>query len=146
MDLPTLRKALPGDHFPGFVKGAALARLYASSDIFVFPSPNETFGNVVLEARASGLPVVAAAAGGPVDLVDHGRSGRLERPGDAPAFAAALRALARDPGLRRSMAAHGLARAQRYHWRAVHGRLISSYEGLLAAAKPAPAFQPAAAR
>lgn len=130
--LPELKRKLPLDHFPGFVRGAALAKLYASSDLFVFPSPNETFGNVVLEAMASGLPVLAVAAGGPVELVDHGRSGRLVKPGDAQAFADALRSLARDAGLRRSMGAHGLARSQKYHWRAVHGRLITSYERLLA--------------
>lgn len=131
--LPELKRALPQDHFPGFVRGMDLARLYASSDVFVFPSPNETFGNVVLEAMASGLPVVAAASGGPMELVDHGRSGRLVKAGDAGAFAAALCALGKAPGLRRSMGSHGLAISGRYHWRSVHGRLISSYERLLAA-------------
>jgi glycosyltransferase involved in cell wall biosynthesis len=141
-----LQARLPYDHFPGFVHGEALSRLYASADLFTFPSPNETFGNVVLEAMASGLPVLAVHAGGPVDLVEHGRSGLLTAPGDARAFAAGLLRLARDPGLRRSLAAHGLARAQRYHWREVHGRLRASYEGLLrgregtAAEAPEPAL------
>ena len=92
---------------------------------------------------ASGLPVLAVAAGGPVDLVEHGRSGLLEKPGDAQAFAAALRSLARDPGRRRSMAAHGLARAGNYHWRAVHGRLIAGYGRLLAAARLSPVLESA---
>jgi len=138
-----LQARLPQDHFPGFVRGEALARLYASSDLFVFPSPNETFGNVVLEAMASGLPVLAVDAGGPVDLVDQGRSGVLVRPGDVQAFAAALLSLGRDPGKRRSMGAHSLSRAQRYHWRSVHGRLIASYERLLRAPKPARVLQTA---
>jgi glycosyltransferase involved in cell wall biosynthesis len=137
-----LARRLPLDHFPGFVRGRALGRLYASSDLFTFPSPNETFGNVVLEAMASGLPVLAAAAGGPSDLVDHGRDGWLARPGDAEGFAAAITALAGDPGRRRSFSAHGLAKARRYHWREVHGRLVASYERVLSGtrrstAKPA---------
>lgn len=130
-----LSRRLPLDHFPGFVHGPALSRLYASADLFVFPSPHETFGNVVLEAMASGLPVLAVDAGGPSDLVEHGRSGRLVAPGDPRALAEALARLAGDPGLRRSLAAHGLARAQRYHWREVHGRLRLSYQGLLKTAK-----------
>jgi glycosyltransferase involved in cell wall biosynthesis len=132
-----LQARLPQDHFPGFVHGDALSRLYASADLFAFPSPNETFGNVVLEAMASGLPVLAVNAGGPADLVQHGRSGWLSAPGDAAAFSRALLRLASDPGLRRSLAAHGLARAQRYHWREVHGRLRASYATLLAAREAA---------
>jgi phosphatidylinositol alpha 1,6-mannosyltransferase len=126
-----LERRLPQDHFPGFVRGQALARLYASADVFAFPSPNETFGNVVLEAMASGLPVLAAAAGGPADLVEHGRSGWLCPPGDAPAFAAALERLANDLGLRRALAAGGLGRSGGYHWRSVHGRLMDSYRQVL---------------
>jgi phosphatidylinositol alpha 1,6-mannosyltransferase len=122
-----LAARLPDDHFPGFVKGKALSRLYASADLFTFPSPNETFGNVVLEAMASGLAVLAVDKGGPANLVEHGRSGHLCPPGDAEAFAEALRRLVQDPGLRRSYAAHGLLSAKRYHWRQVHGRLIASY-------------------
>jgi glycosyltransferase involved in cell wall biosynthesis len=126
-----LQKRLPQDHFPGFVRGQALARLYASADLFAFPSPNETFGNVVLEAMASGLPVLAVAAGGPSDLVVHGHSGWLCPPGDAEAFARALERLANDWGLRRGLAAAGLGRAGGYHWRAVHGRLLDSYRQVL---------------
>jgi phosphatidylinositol alpha 1,6-mannosyltransferase len=131
--LAEMKRRLPLDHFPGFVRGKDLSRLYASADLFVFPSPNETFGNVVLEAMASGLPVLAAASGGPMELVDHGRSGRLEKPGDAAAFAEALGLLGRDSGLRRSMGAHGQARSRRYRWWAVHSRLIDSYDRVLSA-------------
>ena len=126
-----LERRLPLDHFPGFVRGQALSRLYASADLFVFPSPNETFGNVVLEAMASGLPVLAVAAGGPADLVEHGRSGWLCPPGDPAAFGGALERLCNDLGLRRSLAAAGLVRAGGFHWRAVHGRLLDSYQQLL---------------
>jgi glycosyltransferase involved in cell wall biosynthesis len=126
-----LQQRLPQDHFPGFVRGRALARLYASADVFAFPSPNETFGNVVLEAMASGLPVLAVAAGGPSDLVEHGRSGWLCPPGDPAAFAAALGRLCNDDGLRQGLSSAGLGRAAGFHWRAVHGRLLDSYGQLL---------------
>jgi phosphatidylinositol alpha 1,6-mannosyltransferase len=69
--------------FTGYLHGEALATAYASSDLFVFPSDSEAFGNVVLEAMASGLPVVAAAAGGVADLVEHDSTGRLFAPTDA---------------------------------------------------------------
>jgi glycosyltransferase involved in cell wall biosynthesis len=139
-----LQKRLPQDHFPGFVRGQALARLYASADLFAFPSPNETFGNVVLEAMASGLPVLAVAAGGPSDLVVHGHSGWLCPPGDSEAFARALERLCNDRGLRQGLAKAGLGRAGGYHWRAVHGRLLDSYRQVLGqqrAGKPLEAVQ-----
>jgi phosphatidylinositol alpha 1,6-mannosyltransferase len=126
-----LAQRLPLDHFPGFVRGLALAKLYASADLFAFPSPNETFGNVVLEAMASGLPVLAVAAGGPADLVQHGHNGWLCPPGDAPAFARALERLCNDRGLRQGLSQAGLGRAGGFHWRAVHGRLLDSYGQLL---------------
>jgi phosphatidylinositol alpha 1,6-mannosyltransferase len=126
-----LQQRLPQDHFPGFVRGLALAQLYASADLFAFPSPNETFGNVVLEAMASGLPVLAVDAGGPSDLVQHGHNGWLCPPGDAQAFSKALERLSNDRGLRQGLAAAGLGRAGGFHWRAVHGRLLDSYGQLL---------------
>jgi len=70
-----LRALLPRARFLGFVEGEALAREYASADIFAFPSKTETFGNAVLEAMASGLPVIVTAEGGPKDFVENGRTG-----------------------------------------------------------------------
>lgn len=74
-----LRSALAGTPtvFAGYLRGAELAQAYASSDVFAFPSANETFGNVVLEAAASGLPVIAPASGGVVDVVGHEENGLL---------------------------------------------------------------------
>src|SRR5262249_56193785 len=80
--------------FVGELHGQELARLYASADIFCFPSTTDTFGQVLLEAAASGLPVVAAAAGGAVELVRDGETGLLVEPDDTQAFADAVRALA----------------------------------------------------
>lgn len=89
-----LARKYPAVHFSGMRRGEDLATHYASADLFLFPSLTETFGNVVSEALASGLPVVAfdhAAAG---DLVENGRNGLLAPPGDNAAFIAAARAMA----------------------------------------------------
>src|SRR5258708_7591573 len=93
----TLRRRLPAAHFTGHVEGVELARLYASADVFVFPSTAETFGNVVLEAFASGLPVVAVGGGAVGELVTPDVNGLLA-PADQPAaFAEHVRALIEHP-------------------------------------------------
>jgi len=94
------RRALPSAAFLGQRQGDELARVYASLDVFVHSGPHETFGNTLQEAAASGLPVVAPAAGGPLDLVEDGVTGFLVAPGDAAALARAVSALAASPELR----------------------------------------------
>ncbi|HET7526996.1 MAG TPA: glycosyltransferase family 1 protein [Burkholderiaceae bacterium] len=84
--LDTLRASHPNVHFAGLQRGEALAAHYASADVFVFPSLSETFGNVTLEAMASGLCVVAFAAAAAGELVRHGRNGLLVPPGHRAAF------------------------------------------------------------
>jgi len=103
------RRALPTAVFLGQRQGDELARVYASLDIFVHSGPHETFGNTLQEAAASGLPVVAPAAGGPLDLVEDGVTGFLVAPGDAAALARGVSALVVSPGLR---AAQGKAARQ----------------------------------
>ena len=112
----------------GFVEGRRLAELYAASDVFLFPSATETFGNVVLEAMASGTPVVGAAAGGVADTVRHGDTGWLCPPRDAAAFAAALTTLRRDAGLRERLSAAALEYAREQSWDRIFQGLLSSYE------------------
>lgn len=70
--LESLRATYPDAHFPGLRRGVALAQTYASADVFVFPSRTDTFGVVLLEAMASGLPVAAYPVTGPIDVVGHG--------------------------------------------------------------------------
>ena len=84
-------RELLGAHatFLGWLEGEKLARAYASADIFLFASRTDTFGQVVIEAQASGLPVVAVAEGGPLSLIEDGRTGRLCPP-EAEALAAAV--------------------------------------------------------
>lgn len=75
-----MRRKMPNALFMGKQTGERLAKAYASADLFVFPSVTETFGNVILEAMASGLPVVAAAGGGPIDIIQTGKNGVLVTP------------------------------------------------------------------
>ena len=93
-----LRARLGGAaRFLGWLEGDALARAYADADLFLFCSQTDTFGQVVLEAQASGLPVVAVAAGGPAELIASGRTGVLCPP-RASAIADAVAGLAASPG------------------------------------------------
>ena len=89
-----LKKTMPDNVvFTGYKKGTALAQIYASCDLFAFPSSFETFGNVVLEAMASGLPVVGVNQGGVRGLVNHGTTGYLANPKDNESFAAMIEKL-----------------------------------------------------
>lgn len=118
-----LAARLPDAIFTGHLEGADLARAYASADVFLFPSETETFGNVTLEALASGLPAVCANATGSSFLVEDGVSGFL-----APqqALADPLARLVADPALRARMGAAARARAERFSW-AEAMRLLESY-------------------
>lgn len=109
-----LAEIMPEACYTGYLSGIDLARAYASSDIFVFPSTTDTFGNVILEAQAAGLPVVVSDIGGPRELVRAGVTGLITKGRDADDFTAAIRRLVLDESLRKEMS--GAAR------RAVEGR------------------------
>ncbi len=83
--------------FTGYLEGEDLAAVYASSDLFVFPSTTDTFGNVVLEAQASGIPVIVTDLGGPRENLISGKTGLIVDAGDARAFFEAIDSLIRDP-------------------------------------------------
>ncbi|MFC3571820.1 glycosyltransferase family 4 protein [Streptomyces yaanensis] len=133
----TLRGALPGAVFLGRRTGDELARIFASLDVFVHTGPFETFCQTVQEAMASGLPVVAPAAGGPLDLVTHGRTGLLVPPGDTTAVRDAIASLAADPALRAAYGAAARATVEGRTWAAVGDQLIGHYADVLAARKTA---------
>lgn len=130
---PGLAEALPGAVFLGRRTGDELARVFASLDVFAHTGPFETFCQTVQEAMASGVPVVAPAAGGPLDLVDHGRTGLLVPPRDAGAVRDAVAALAADPARRRAYGAAGRATVEGRTWAAVGDRLIGHYGDVLTA-------------
>ncbi len=123
------RERLPV-RFLGFTTGESLRRWYASTDVFLFPSSTETFGNVALEAMACGAPVIAADAGGVIDTVRHMENGLRCAPGDPAAFSAALDTLYRDGVLRKRLAAKGRAHAIRQSWDAIFIELRSKCERL----------------
>src|SRR5213595_3484571 len=98
-----LAKSLPGAFFTGYLRGTELATAYASADVFVFPSTTDTFGNVILEAQACGLPVVVSDSGGPKELVEHTANGLITKSHDVEDFVHAIRALVTDSALRERM-------------------------------------------
>jgi glycosyltransferase involved in cell wall biosynthesis/predicted metal-dependent phosphoesterase TrpH len=112
--------------FLGWLEGDALPRAYASADIFLFASSTDTFGQVILEAQASGLPVVAVAEGGPRTLIEDGRTGLL-RPADPEALADALCELAAAPALRGRLAKAALEEVRGRTWERALGRLAEGY-------------------
>ena len=133
-----LRQAIPAAVFLGERHGEDLARIYASLDFFVHTGPFETFGQTVQEAAASGLPVIAPAAGGPVDQVDEGVTGFLVPPGERDALAAAAGRLAAEPALRAAMSEAARRRVLGRSWSALVDELIGHYRTVLGAgASPA---------
>ncbi|KUN76775.1 glycosyltransferase family 4 protein [Streptomyces griseoruber] len=131
-----LDEALPGAVFLGRRTGDDLARIFASLDVFAHTGPFETFCQTVQEAMASGVPVVAPAAGGPLDLVAHGRTGLLFPPRDTAAVRDAVADLAADPALRTAYGTAGRATVEGRTWAAVGDQLIGHYGDVLAARRP----------
>lgn len=98
-----LAAILPDAVFVGYLTGEPLATAYASADIFVFPSTTDTFGNVIIEAQASGLPVIVSDLGGPKELVEDGVNGVVTKARDTDEVASAITLLANDTEKRRTM-------------------------------------------
>ena len=114
--------------FLGPRTGADLARAYATFDIFVHTGTKETFGQTLQEAAAAGLPVVAPAVGGPLDLVDHGRSGYLFDPQVRGDLARWVAELVDAPSLRASMGAAGPEMVAHRSWSSLTEQLVGHYE------------------
>ncbi len=122
-----LRDALPDAIFAGFLTGEDLARAYASSDIFFFPSESETFGNVTLEAMASGLPTVCADASGSNSLVEDGVTGYSQDTQNSSGFVQRIAALAQNSQLRNTMGGAARNRALTFNWDVILEKLVDSF-------------------
>jgi len=123
---------LPTGHFTGHLQGEELSRAYASADVFFNPSITETFGNVTLEAMASGTPALCANAAGSASLVEHEVTGLLATP-TSESFAAALERLAGDHDLRRRLSETARTRSLNYSWRTILGHLVDDYREAIGA-------------
>jgi glycosyltransferase involved in cell wall biosynthesis len=123
--LEELRQAYAGEHiiFTGRLNGEELARAYAGSDFFVFPSLTDTFGNAVLEAHASGLPAIVSSEGGPCEIVRSHNSGLVVDARRPAALAEALRNVRHNAVLRGELRVGALARAKDSRWETVLAQL-----------------------
>ncbi len=126
-----LRRALPDAIFPGQQTGEALSRWYASSDIFVFPSTTEAFGNVVQEAMASELATVVVDAAGPPGILDDGVSGLVARPNDPRDLADKVEWLIGDAQLRRRLGTTARSQILDRTWEKINGALLADYEDVV---------------
>jgi phosphatidylinositol alpha 1,6-mannosyltransferase len=117
--------------FTGYLTGQELANAYASADVFAFPSASETFGNVILEAMASGLPVVAARYGGGPDHIEHGRNGLLFPPNHLPSFVEHVQRLVSDRALAQRMGSRARRHAESQTWEHVMDGLLRAYGTLV---------------
>jgi glycosyltransferase involved in cell wall biosynthesis len=125
------KERLPDAIFTGQLTGEELATALASTDVFFNPSITETFGNVTLEAMASGLPVIAAVATGATSLVKDEQTGKLCEPGDIDCFAEALAAYQRDPALRARHGAAGLEFAKTMDWDEINAAVMKVYDRVI---------------
>jgi glycosyltransferase involved in cell wall biosynthesis len=111
-----MRQLLPDAIFTGYLGGEDLAIAYASADFFVFPSTTDTFGNVVLEAQACGIPAIVSDVGGPRDLVAHGLDGLVTKALDVADLAGAILRMVESPAERQAMGAAARKRVETRDW------------------------------
>lgn len=130
----TLRRAIPDAHFTGFASGLMLSQLYASFDIFAHTGVNETFCQAVQESLASGVPVVAPAMGGPLDLVQHGQNGFLWSPSRKDNFVESVSELVTNNSLRDFCGANSRASVEHRSWSKVMAELVDHYQAVASGA------------
>jgi glycosyltransferase involved in cell wall biosynthesis len=125
-----LAKRMPDAHFPGYLVGEELSRAYASSDVFLFPSTTEAFGNVALEAIASGLPAVVSDRGGCMEIVRKSGAGLIARAGNSRDLYDKCLQLLTDEPLAEEMRQKGLNYAKEQDWEIINGHMIREYQHL----------------
>jgi len=133
--MPQVKRELRGMpvSWLGKLTGPDLAAAYASFDVFLHTGTEETFGQTIQEAHASGIPVVAPRAGGPIDLVDHGTNGYLFDPGNDLQLRAFVEGLVIDEPLRARMGEAGRRTVLGKSWESICGELVGHYDSVVAA-------------
>ncbi|QEO18654.1 glycosyltransferase family 1 protein [Acetobacter vaccinii] len=126
-----LEQSCPDTIFTGTLQGDALAQAYASGDVFMFPSDTESFGNVTLEAMASGLPCVCADATGSSSLVVDGVTGFLAKPRNTESFTGYVRQLLEDQTLRQTMGLAARQRSLAFSWEVPMATVLKHYRALV---------------
>ncbi|WHY87028.1 glycosyltransferase family 1 protein [Neobacillus novalis] len=114
--------------FTGYLTGIELAEIYSASDLFVFPSPTETFGNVVIEALASGTPAITANSGGVKNIIQPGVTGYLCETGNAAEFADAILKLLENDSLLIQLGREGRDYALTQNWDTIFDHLLWHYQ------------------
>ncbi|MBA2395057.1 MAG: glycosyltransferase, partial [Ktedonobacteraceae bacterium] len=128
--------------FTGYLRGAELATAYASADVFAFPSYTETFGQVVLEAMASGLPVVGLLSEGVRDLIEQDRTGflldaqKLSEEEQVIGYRSLMMRLIEDQRMRCEMSSAASIRAQDHTWHEAMESLVRGYHEVIEAHQP----------
>jgi glycosyltransferase involved in cell wall biosynthesis len=123
-----LETLMPEALFLGYLSGTELSTAFASSDIFIFPSTTETFGNVTLEAMASGLVPICVKEGGAYGVIEEGKTGLIANPRDPRNLAEKIEMLLDNTNLRKKMAEACLKYSKEQSWEKIFDKLFSSYE------------------
>lgn len=126
-----LEELMPKAIFLGYQSGESLSRTFASSDIFAFPSTTETFGNVTIEAMASGVPPICVEKGGAYGVIKNGKTGLIAKPDDAEDFAAKIISLLDDNSKRNEISREALCHAQSQSWGNIFKELLNSYNKVI---------------
>lgn len=125
------QSALPNMTFTGYLKGTGLAEVYSATDLFIFPSPTETFGNVALEALASGTPVIGANAGGVKHIISNGVTGQLCEPGNTEEFVNRIGQLLGNAPFRHQMSLNARKYALTQRWDQIFDDLLNQYSEVI---------------
>jgi len=123
-----LERRMPDARFIGYLQGEELSCAYASADLLLFPSTTETFGNVVLEALSSGIPVVVSNVGGCKEIVRQSGGGLVARAGDPDSFYNRCKRIICDEKLYKEMQSRGLKYAEERSWEKINSRVIQEYQ------------------